>query len=156
MARPLVVPPHLPVAELERRSRGARGPVRRSHRQIVWLPAKGERVAAVAAATGYRPNRVREVAKRWREGGPGARGDRRRGNPGGAPWLDEAGQEARRAAPAAGIGERVGRPVAEARGWEGMRRLGFAPPRPRRREERADPAAPAASKRGASRQPSTR
>ncbi len=50
-----MVPPHLPLAELERRSRGARDPVLRSHLQIVWLLAWGEPTAA-AAATGYHPN----------------------------------------------------------------------------------------------------
>ena len=57
---------------------------------------------------------------------------------------------------AAWIGERVGRAVHEARGWEAMVRLGFRPLRPRPREERADPAAQAAFKRGGSRPPSTR
>ncbi len=171
MARPLVVPPHLPPAELERRYRGARDPVLRSHLQIVWLLARGEPTAAVGAATGYHPNWVREVAKRYREGGPAALGDRRHANPGAAPLLAAAEQEALRAAlagPAPGgglwtcravadwIGARVGRPVAEARGWEWMRRLGFTPQRPRPREERADPAAQEALKRGASRPRSTR
>jgi len=170
MARPLTVPPHLAPDELERRYRGARDPVLRSHLQIVWLLARGEPTAAVAAATGYHPNWVREVARRYREGGPGALGDRRRGNPGAAPLLDPAGQEALRAAlagPAPGggiwtcravaawIGGRLGRPVAEVRGWEWMRRLGFSPQRPRPREERADAAAQAAFKRGGSRRPST-
>jgi len=171
MSRPLVVPPHLPVAELERRYRRARDPVERSHYQIVWLLARGEPTAAVAAATGYHPNWVREVAGRYRAGGPAALGDRRRGNPGAKPLLDAAAQDDLRAAlggPAPGggvwtcravaawIGERVGRPVAEARGWEWMRRLGFTPQRPRTRETRADTAAQAAFKKGGSGRPSMR
>jgi len=170
MARPLVVPAHLAVDELGRRYRGARDPVLRSHLQIVWLLARGEPTASVAGATGYHPNWVREVARRYREGGAEALGDRRRGNPGGAPLLDAAGREALRAAlagPAPGggvrtcravaarIAERAGRPVAEARGWEWMRRLGFTPQRPRPREERADAEAQAAFKRGGSGRPST-
>lgn len=170
MARPLVVPPHLPLDELERRYRGARDPVLRSHLQIVWLLARGEPVAGVSRATGYHPNWVREVAKRYRGGGPGALGDRRHANPGGAPLLDGAAQDALRVAlagPAPGggiwtcrkvaawIGERVGRPVAEARGWEWMVRLGLRPQRPRPREERADPAAQAAFKKGGSGRRST-
>ena len=170
MARPLLIPAHLPVDELECRYRGARDPVLRSHLQIVWLLARGAPTAAVAAATGYHPNWIREVARRYREGGPGALGDRRRGNPGGAPLLDADGREALRAAlagPAPGggvwtcravaawIAERAGRPVAEARGWEWMRRLGFTPQRPRPREERADAAAQAAFKKGGSRPRST-
>ena len=171
MARPLVIPPHLPLDELERRYRGARDPVLRSHLQIVWLLARGEPTAAVAAGTGYHPNWIREVARRYREGGPAALGDRRHANPGAAPLLAAAEQEALRAAlagPAPGgglwtcravaawIGERLGRPVAEARGWEWMRRLGFTPQRPRPREARGDPAAQEAFKRGASRPSSTR
>ena len=171
MARPLVVPPHLPVAELERRYRRGRDPVLRSHWQIVWLLARGEPTAAVCRATGYSPNWVREVARRYREEGPAALGDRRHGNPGGAPLLGAAQREELRAAlagpaPDGGvwtcrkaadwIGARVGRPVAEARGWEWLRRLGFSPQRPRPRETRADPEAQAAFKKGGSRPPSTR
>jgi transposase len=171
MARPLVVPPHLPLAELERRYRGARDPVGRSHWQIVWLLAGGTPTAEVSRVTGYSVNWVREVARRYREEGPAGLGDRRHGNPGGAPLLTP-GQQAELRAALAGpapdgglwtcrkvagwIGERVGRPVAEARGWEWLRRLGFSPQRPRPRETRADPEAQAAFKRGASRPRSTR
>jgi len=170
MARPLIVPPHLPAAELERRYRRARDPVERSHYQIVWLLARGEPTAAVCRATGYSVNWVREVARRYREAGPAGLGDRRRANPGGAPLLSPARQEELRAAlggpaPDGGlwtcrkvadwIGTAIGRPVAEARGWEWMRRLGFTPQRPRPRETRADPAAQAAFKGGGSRPSST-
>ncbi len=64
MARPLIVPPRLAVAELERRCRRARDPVARSHWQIVWLLARGDPAAGVARATGYSVNWVREVARR--------------------------------------------------------------------------------------------
>jgi transposase len=165
MARKLVLPPHLPVAELGRRYRRARDPVERSHYQIVWLLARGEPTASVCRATGYGATWVREVARRYREGGPAALGDRRHANPGGAPLLSPAQRDELRAAlggPAPGgglwtcrkvadwIGGRLGRPAAEARGWEWMRRLGFTPQRPRPREARADPAAQEAFKRGAS------
>ncbi len=170
MARLLVIPPHLPVAELERRYRRAHDPVARSHWQIIWLLARGEPPAAVAGATGSSVTWVREVAKRCREGGPAALGDRRHANPDAAPLLSPAQQEDLRAAlagpaPDGGvwtcrvvatwIGARLGRPVAEARGWEDLRRLGFSPQRPRPRETRADPAAQAAFKRGASKPRST-
>lgn len=170
MARPLIVPSHLPVDELERRYRRTRDPVERSHWQIVWLLARGETTTAVAGVTGYSINWVREVAKRYREGGPGALGDRRHANRGAAPLLSAEQQAALRAAlagpaldgglwtcrkVAAWIAARVGRPVGEQRGWEYLVRLGFSPQRPRPRETRADPAAQAAFKRGASRTPST-
>ncbi len=165
MARKLVIPVHLPVADLERRYRRARDPVARSHWQIVWLLARGEPPAAVARATGYTENWVREVAKRYREGGPDALGDRRHANPGAAPLLTREQQEELRAAlsgpapdgglwtcraVAAWMAARIGRPVGEVRGWEYLRRLGFSPQRPRPREQRANPEAQAAFKRGAS------
>jgi transposase len=171
MARKLVLPPHLPVEELERRYRRARDPVARSHWQIVWLLARGEPTAAVCRATGYSPNWVREVARRYREEGPAGLGDRRRGNPGAAPLLDPAGQGALREAlagpaPDGGLwtgrkvagwlAARLGRPVGEQRGWEYLRRLGFTPQRPRPRATRADPEAQAAFKKGGSRPRSTR
>lgn len=171
MARPLAVPPHLPVARLEQRYRRARDPVERSHWQIVWLLARGEATAAVASATGYSVNWVREVAKRYREGGPDALGDRRHRNPGAAPLLSPEQQADLRGAlggpapdgglwtgrkVAAWIGERLGRPVHEARGWEYLVRLGFSPQRPRPRETRVDPAAREGFKKGGSRPRSTR
>lgn len=170
MARPLVVPAHLPLDELERRYRGARDPVLRSHLQIVWLLARGEPTAAVCRATGYSADWVRAVARRYREGGPGALGDRRRGNPGGAGLLDVGQAEGLRAAlagpppdgglwtgrkVAAWMAAALGRPVAPQRGWEQLRRLGLTPQRPRPRETRADPAAQAAFKKGGSRPRST-
>ena len=165
------MPAHLPPAELEARYRRARDPVARRHWQIVWLLAGGRPTAEVAAVTGYSVPWVRRVARRYAEGGAGALGDRRRGNPGAPPLLDPAAQAALRAALAgpapdgglwtcrrvAGwIGGRIGRPVHEARGWEWLRRLGFSPQRPRPRETRADPEAQAAFKKGGSRPPSTR
>ena len=171
MPRRMTPAPHLPVDELERRCRRARDPVARSHFQIVWLLAAGRPTAEVAAATGYSVDWVRAVAHRYDAGGPDALGDRRHANPGAAPLLPPGEKEALRAAlggpapdgglwtgrkVAAWMAERLGRPVAEQRGWEWLRRLGFTPQRPRPREERADPAAQEAFKRGASRPRSTR
>jgi len=170
MARSLTIPPHLPVTELERRYRRARDPVARSHWQIIWLLASGLPTAEVGRVTGYSGNWVREIARRYREAGPGGLGDRRHANPGGAPLLSPAQQAALQAAlagpapdgglwtcrkVAAWIGAVIGRPVAEVRGWEWLRRLGFTPQRPRPRETRADPAAQAAFKKGGSQPPST-
>lgn len=170
MARPLIVAPHLSVAELERRYRRARDPVLRSHYQIVWLLARGASVAGVAQVTGYSAGWVRKLAARYRSGGPDALGDRRHANPGAAPLLDAAAQTDLRAAlagpapdgglwtgtkVAAWMGGRVGRPVGERRGWEWLRRLGFTPQRPRPRETRADAAAQAAFKKKGSRPGST-
>ena len=168
MARALTIPPHLAVAELEARYRRARDPVARSHWQIMWLLADGVPTAEAARVTGYSVNWVREVARRYREDGPTGLGDRRHTNPGAAPLLTPAQQAELRVAlagpapdgglwtcrqVAAWIGTAIGRPVAEARGWEYLRRLGFTPQRPRPRATRADPEAQAAFKKGGSRPP---
>jgi transposase len=170
MARTLTLAPHLPVPELEARYRQARDPVARSHWQIIWLLAGGSPTAEVARVTGYSVPWVRELARRYREDGPAGLGDRRHANPGAAPLLTPAQQAALRAvlagpAPDGGIWTcrkvatwieaASGRPVAEVRGWEWMRRLGFTPQRPRPRETRADPAAQAAFKKGGSKPRST-
>jgi transposase len=166
MVRTLKLPAHLSVDELEQRYRRARDPVARSHFHIVWLLATGTPTAEVARVTGYSVTWVREVAGRYRAGGPDALGDRRHTNPGAAPLLDAAQQARLRealAGPApdgglwtgrkvgAWMGELLGRAVAEQRGWEWLRRLGFTPQRPRPAETRADPAARAAFKKGGSR-----
>lgn len=162
MARALTIPPHRSVPELEQRYRSARDPVARSHYQIIWLLAQGTATAEVARVTGYSINWVRELARRYREEGPAGLGDRRHANPGAAPLLSPAQQAELQTAlagpaPDGGlwtcrqvadwIGAAIGRPVAEARGWEYLRRLGFTPQRPRPRETRADPEAQAAFKK---------
>jgi transposase len=170
MPRRLAVADRLPVAELERRYRAARDPVERTHWHLVWLVAAGRSCAEAAAVTGYCVDWARALIARYNAGGPAALGDRRHANPGGAPLLSAAQQAELRAAlagpapdgglwtgrKAAGwIGERVGRPVHEARGWEYLHRLGFTPQRPRPREARADPEAQAAFQKGGPRPPST-
>ena len=158
----MVIAPHLTVTELEQRYRGSGDPVARSQWQIVWLLAGGMATAEVARVTGYSVRWVQEIARRYRAG-PQAIGDRRHSNPGAAPLLTAAQQEALRQAltgpaPDGGIwtcrqvarwmSQTVGRPVSVQRGWEWMRRLGFTPQRPRPRETRADPAAQEAFKKG--------
>lgn len=169
--RRLVIPPHLALDELEHRYRRAQDAVARSQWHIVWLLSGGTPTAEVARVTGYSVNWVREIARRYREDGPAGIGDRRHGNPGAAPLLDAAQQEALRVAlagpapdgdlwtcrrVAAWMSATLGRPVSEQRGWEWLRRLGFTPPRPRPRETRADPDAQAAFKKGGSRPRSRR
>jgi transposase len=171
MPRRLTAAAHLPPAELERRYRAARDPVARAHWQVVWLVASGRGCAEVAAVVGYSVDWVRAVLGRYNREGPAGVGDRRRGNPGAAPLLGAAAQAELRAAlagpaPDGGvwtcravadwIGARVGRPVAEARGWDYLRRLGFSPQRPRPRAAAADPGAQEAFKKGASPTPSPR
>jgi transposase len=162
MAQKMVIAPHLTVTELEQRYRGAGDPVARSQWQILWLLASGRPTAEVARVTGYSVRWIQELARRYRAG-PEAIGDRRHGNPGAAPLLNGGQQAQLRVAlsgpaPDGGLwtcrqvahwmGQALGRPVGEQRGWEWMRRLGFTPQRPRPRETRADPEAQAAFKKG--------
>jgi transposase len=166
----LVLPAHLPVAELERRYRQARDPVARSHWQIVWLLSSGHRAPEVAAVTGYSVNWVREIAGRYRRDGPAGLGDRRHHNPGGPALLDAAGRAALRDAlggppPEGGVwtGRQVARwlstylarPVSPQRGWEYLTQAGFTPQQPRPTAVQVDPAAQAAFKKGGSRPRST-
>jgi transposase len=152
---------HLSADELAGRYRAAGDPVRRSQLQMVWLLVSGRPLAEVAAATGYSARWVREVVKRYNEHGPEGLGDRRHGNRGGEPLLDDAGRAALTAAleepppdgglwtsgkVAAWIAGRTGRErVAPQRGWDYLRRTGHSRQTPRPRHARAaDPAAAAA------------
>lgn len=158
----LVVPAHLPVAELERRYRTAHDPVARSHWQMLWLLSNGHPAAGVADVTGYSVNWVREVARRYRRDGSAGVGDRRHHNPGGPTLLDAAGATALAAAltgpapeGAVWTGRQValwmsaylGRAVSPQRGWEYLRQTGFTPQRPRPTATQADPTAQAAFKK---------
>lgn len=163
MARTMTVAPHLTVAELEQRYRSAEDRVAHGQWHILWLLAGGRRTVEVARVTGYGVRWIQEVARRYRDEGPAAIGDRRHTNPGAPPLLHRTQQEQLRAAlagpaPDGGLwtgrqvarwmSQLLGRPVSPQRGWEWMRRLGFTPQRPRPREPRADPAAQAAFKKG--------
>src|SRR3954468_16018700 len=92
MAQRMKLAPHVTVAELEERYRGATDPVARSQWQIVWLLAGGMPTAQVAQVTGYGVRWIQEIARRYRAG-PAAIGDRRHANPGQAPLLNATQQE---------------------------------------------------------------
>jgi transposase len=167
--RRLVVASHLGRDQLRARARAAPA-VDRMRWLAVRLVAEGRPATEVGPLVGFSPEWVRTLVRRYNADDPAALADQRRGNAGGLPLLDPAQQEELRAAlgvpaPGGGIwtcrsvaawmGERLGRPVSEQRGWEWMRRLGFTPQRPRPHEERTDPAAQAAFKKGGSRPPLT-
>lgn len=167
MPRYATVTPHLSVAELAVRYRQAHDPVARTHWQLIWLVAQGHRVPEVAAVVGYSANWVREIIRRYNADGPEALIDRRSAHRGGNPPLLTPALRAALAealddpAPdgglwtcgkvAAWMAARLGRPVADARGWEALRSLGFTLQRPRPQATTADPAAQAAFKKGGSR-----
>ena len=157
MPKTLRLEEHLTDEELGRRYRKAKNPVLRSHYQIVWLLSGGKTTREVVEATGYSTNWVRQVARRYNEGGPEGLGDRRHRNRGGADraLLDPAQREELRQAleePPEDGGLWSGRRVAEwiegktgrrcvraQRGWEYLRRLGHTPQVPRPANAEADP-----------------
>lgn len=170
MPRRAVIAEHLTMDELAARYRAARDPVERTHWQVIRLAAGGRSCAEVAAIVGYSLTWVRTIIRRYNGDGPAGIGDRRHANPGGAGLLTPAQQAELRAAlsappPDGGlwtcrkvadwIGERLGRPIAEQRGWDYLCRLGFSPQRPRPREMRADPGAQAAFIKGGCKASST-
>jgi len=64
--------------------------------QAVWLLAKGHSTADVAEIVALTPRWVNKLARRCETDGADALGDRRRGNRGARPLLDEADLEALR------------------------------------------------------------
>ncbi len=153
MAQHLRVAEHLSPEQLKQRYREASDPVGRTHFQVLHLASLQWRSADIAEAVGYSVIWVRKLVRRYNEGGPEALEDQRHFNPG-QPRLLRAEQEAElrrrlQSKPedgglwsgpkvAAWMSQQLGRPVAEVRGWEVLRRLGYRPLRPRRRHIKAD------------------
>ncbi len=149
MPKRLELSPHASTQELEHRYRKAKDPVERSHFQIVWLLGEGRTTEEVCEVTGYSPDWVRRIARRYNERGVEGLGDRRHANPGAREraLLDEAGQAELRAAleeapPGGGMwsGPKVARWIAERnglekvhvqRGFEYLRKVGMSPQVPR-------------------------
>jgi transposase len=165
MQKPLSIAEHLPVGELERRSRQATDGVARSQWQILWLLAGGQSTARVAATTGYSLTWIRTVAHRYNADGPAGVGDRRHRNPGAKRLLtreqeQELDQTLDGLTPDGGqwtcrkvadwMGQRVGRQLDAARGSEMLRRLRFSRGKPRPLHAKADAAAQTAFKKGGS------
>jgi len=138
---------HLTIDELYQKYRDAKCPVERVHWQIIWWRAQGKKTVEVAALTGYRPDWIRQIVRRYNARGPEGLGDHRIGN-GNKPMLS--GEQQRRLitalmgpAPDGGLwnctkvaqwmSEELGWEVKPQRGWDYLRRLGFTPQRPRPR-----------------------
>jgi transposase len=138
---------HLSSEELEDRYRKARDPVLRSHYQIVWLLSLGKLTREVREVTGYSPEWIREISRRYNELGAEGLGDHRHQNPGASPLLSPSEQRElsvalQRPPPDGGmwnsrkvaewIERRTGRRGLRAqRGWEYLRKLGHTPQVPR-------------------------
>jgi transposase len=160
----LEVAGRLRTEELGRRYRACRDPVERGHLQLVWLLRQGRSGREVARAIGDSERWASEIVRRCNAGGPEGLGDRRHGNAGAKPLLDEvqwaALVEALRGSPPAGglwngpkvaawIAARTGQAIHPQRGWDCLVKLGFSLKRPRPRHVKAKPEAQAAFKKGA-------
>ncbi len=156
MPKRLHLQEHLSTQELEERYRKARDPVLRSHYQILWLLSSGKLTREVAEATGYSPEWIREISRRYNEGGTQSIGDRRHHNPGASPLLSGEEQrelcEALKEPPQDGgmwnsskVAEWIERKksgrrkIHVQRGWEYLRKLGHTPQVPRPSNAEADP-----------------
>jgi transposase len=144
---------YLSVAELHARYRGSKEAMQARHFQVIWLLAQGHTVAETARLTGFVRRWVEELVVRYNRFGPSSLGDRRRGN-GARPTIltpeilgmlrervktppDDGGVWTAKKV-AAVIATRLGlERVAEQRGWEALRAIGWTIQRPRPRHVRA-------------------
>jgi transposase len=144
---------HLSVTELQAGYRGSKAATLARHYQVIWLLAQGRTVAETARLTGFVPRWVEELLVRYNRFGPSSLGDRRRGN--GAkptiltPAVLDVLRERLKSPPddgglwtskkvAALIATELGlAKVAEQRGWEALRALGWTIQKPRPRHARA-------------------
>jgi len=144
--------PHHAVCEVEAAYRSERDAVRRSHLQVIWLLLGGMTLPEVGRVTGFTVRWIEKLIHRWNAEGLAGLGDRRHGNPGKKPLLDEAGQadlatllegpaldgglwNGRKVAE--WMSERLGRPVDPKLALDYLHRLDFSLQRPRPRHARA-------------------
>ena len=144
---------HLDVEELQASYRRSEDATLARHYQVIWLLAQGHTVAEVARLTGFVRRWVEELVVRYNRFGPSSLGDRRRAN-GAKPRIltpeilamlrervktppDDGGVWTAKKV-AAGIAAALGlAKVAEQRGWEALRAIGWTIQRPRPRDVRA-------------------
>jgi transposase len=143
---------HLSIEELQAGYRSSDDAVLARHYQVIWLLAQGRRCAEVARVTSFARRWVEQLLERYNAFGPGSLGDRRRKN-GAAPTVltpevlarleerlktppDDGGVWTARKV-AAFMAAELGRRVAEQRGWEALRAIGWSIQRPRPQHARA-------------------
>jgi transposase len=146
MPKRLKLEPYLSVDELKALYRRAKEGVERSHYQILWLIALDKSTQQVAEITGYSPNWIRILVRRYNRWGPQAIEDGRHRNLGADPLLNDVQQAQlwqmlQGPAPDGGLwngrkvaewmSEVTGREIDRYRGWEYWRQL-----KPRLREPR--------------------
>ena len=141
--------PHLSVEDLEQRYRRTAEPTERSRWQIIWLLSSGRLAREVAQSTGYSAYWIGQIARRYNAEGPVGMVNRRHTTSRRATPLlsgvqvEELRQALGAPAPegerwtsrtvARWMSERLGRPVANQRGWDYLQRLDarLRLPRPR-------------------------
>jgi len=144
---------HLGVAELQAGWRESKDATLARHYQVIWLLAEGRSCVEVARLTGFVRRWVEELAERYNRFGPSSLGDRRRGN-GAKPKIltpeilamlrervktppgDGGVWTAKKVAVVMAVGLGLAS-VAEQRGWEALRAIGWTIQRPRPRHVRA-------------------
>ena len=144
---------HLSVAELQAGYRGSGDATLARHYQVIWLLAQGRTVAEAARLTSFAPRWIEELLARYNAFGPSSLGDRRRGNGAKARVLtpevldalrerlkrppDDGGVWSSRKVAAVMAAELGLTKVAQQRGWEALRAIGWTIQRPRPRHARA-------------------
>jgi transposase len=141
------------VAELQAGYRGSKAATLARHYQVIWLLAQGRTVTETARLTGFVPRWVEQLLVRYNQLGPSSLGDRRRGNGTKATILTPSVlnmlRERLKSPPEDGgiwtakkvavvMAAELGlAKVAEQRGWEALRAVGWTIQRPRPRHARA-------------------
>ena len=164
-----LVADHLSVAELPAGYRGSKEATLARHYQVIWLLAQGRSCAEVAQLTSLARRWVEQLLARYNQFGPSSLGDRRRGN-GAKPTIltpkildmlkerltsppDDGGVWTSRKVAALIAAELGLAAVAEQRGWEALRAMGWTIQRPRPRHARAASPEAQAEYKKASREP---
>jgi transposase len=143
----VAVAEHLGLAELQAGWRESKDATLARHYQVIWLLAEGRSCAEVARLTGFVRRWVEELLVRYNRFGPLSLGDRRRGN-GAKPKIltpevlamlrervktapDDGGVWTAKKVAAVMAAELGIAAVAEQRGWEALRAIGWTIQRPR-------------------------
>ena len=143
---------HLSLAELQAGYRTSEEARLARHYQVIWLLAQGRTVAEAARLTGFGPRWVEQLLARYNAFGPSSLGDRRCGN-GAKPTIltpkildmlrerlktppDDGGVWTAKKVAAVIASELGLERVAQQRGWEALRAIGWTIQRPRPRHAR--------------------